>query len=53
MQAGTTYMQHHNQVAVIVYRSICAKYGLEVSKSKWKIPSNVVENDRAKILLAF
>jgi len=33
-----------------VYNNICAEYGLEVPKSKWEIPPNVVQNDRAKML---
>lgn len=46
MQAGTAYI--HNQVAGIVYGSICTEYGLEASMSKRKTPLNVVENDKAK-----
>ncbi len=53
MQAGSAYMERHNQVAVIVYRNICHEYGLEVPRSKWKTPPKVVENDRAKILWDF
>ncbi|KAF7663723.1 hypothetical protein LDENG_00203700, partial [Lucifuga dentata] len=37
----------------IVYRNICAKYGLEVPKSKWETPPKVVENSRAKVLWDF
>ncbi|TWW72943.1 hypothetical protein D4764_15G0003370 [Takifugu flavidus] len=29
MLAGKAYMERHNQVAGIVYRNICTKYGLE------------------------
>ena len=36
MQAGTAYMERHNQVAGIVYRNICTEYGLEVPRSEWK-----------------
>ncbi|KAF7647953.1 hypothetical protein LDENG_00164190, partial [Lucifuga dentata] len=32
---------------------ICAKYGLEVPKSKWETPPKVVENGRAKVLWEF
>ena len=53
MQAGTAYMEHHNQMARIVYRTICAEYGLEDPKSKWETPPKVVENDRAEILWDF
>ncbi|KAF7659584.1 hypothetical protein LDENG_00296340 [Lucifuga dentata] len=50
MLAGTAYTEKHNQVAGIVYRNICAEYGLEVPKSKWETPPKVVENGRAKVL---
>ena len=40
-------------MAGIIYRNICAKYRLEVPKSKWEIPPKVLENDRAKILRDF
>ncbi|KAF7655390.1 hypothetical protein LDENG_00056830 [Lucifuga dentata] len=53
MLAGTAYTERHNQVAGIVYRNICAEYGLEVPKSKWETPSKVVENSRAKVLWDF
>ncbi|KAF7641260.1 hypothetical protein LDENG_00287520 [Lucifuga dentata] len=53
MLAGTAYTERHNQVAGIVYRNICAKYGLEVLKSKWETPPKVVENSRAKVLWDF
>ena len=49
MQTGTAHMELHNQVVGIVYRNVYAEYGLEVPKSKWEIPTKVVENDRAKI----
>ena len=32
-----------------MYRNICTENGLEVSRSEWKTPPKVVENDRAKI----
>ncbi|KAF7654704.1 hypothetical protein LDENG_00066000, partial [Lucifuga dentata] len=35
------------------HRNICAEYGLEVPKSKWKTPPKVVENSRAKVLWDF
>jgi len=31
------------------YRNNCAKYELEVPKSKWEITPKVVKNDKAKI----
>ncbi|KAF7655154.1 hypothetical protein LDENG_00059220, partial [Lucifuga dentata] len=49
-----SYTERHNQVAGIVYRNICAKFRLEVPKSKWETPSKVTENNgRAKILWGF
>ena len=45
MLAGKAYMECHNQVAGIVYRNICAEYGLETPRSKWETPPKVVEND--------
>ncbi|KAF7649568.1 hypothetical protein LDENG_00139440 [Lucifuga dentata] len=53
MLAGTAYTERHNQVAGIVYRNICAEYGLEVPKSKWETPPKVAENSRAKVLWDF
>jgi len=53
MQAGTAYMECHNQVAGIVYRNICTKYGLEAPSSKRKTPPKVVEKNQAKILWDF
>lgn len=38
------------KVADRVYRNICAKYALDVSRSKWDIPPRVVESDWPKIL---
>ena len=53
MQAGTVYSERHNQVASIIYRHICAEYGLEVPGSKWATPPQVIENEPAKILWDF
>ncbi|KAF7648062.1 hypothetical protein LDENG_00162600 [Lucifuga dentata] len=50
MLAGTAYTERHSG---IVYRNICAVYGLEVPKSKWETPPKVVENSRAKVLWDF
>jgi len=41
IQTVMAYMQRHNQVEEIVYRNICAEYGLEVPKSKREIPPKV------------
>lgn len=41
MLAGRAFMEHHNQVAGIVYRNICAEYVLEVARSKWYTPPRV------------
>lgn len=53
MLAGRVYMGYHNQVASIVCRNICAKAGLEVTRSKWDAVRKVVENDQVKILWVF
>ncbi|TWW62748.1 hypothetical protein D4764_04G0013950 [Takifugu flavidus] len=53
MLAGKAYMERHNQVAGIVYRNICTKYGWEVPGSRWETPPKVVENKQAKILWDF
>ncbi|XP_055368940.1 uncharacterized protein LOC129604854 [Betta splendens] len=53
MLAGKAYMERHNQLAGIVYRNICAEYGLETPRSKWETPPKVVDNERAKILWDF
>ncbi|KAF7651925.1 hypothetical protein LDENG_00103690, partial [Lucifuga dentata] len=45
--------ERHNQVAGIVYRNVCAEYGLEVPKSKWETPPKLIENGRAKFLWDF
>lgn len=34
--SSTKYMELHNQVAGMVCRNMCAKYGLEAPRSKWK-----------------
>ncbi|KAK1791032.1 hypothetical protein P4O66_002028 [Electrophorus voltai] len=51
--AGRVHMECHNQVSGIVYRNICAEYGLEVQRSMWDTAPKVMENDRAKILWDF
>lgn len=43
------YTDWHNQVAGIVCRNISIEYGLDASKSRWKIPQKVLENKKAKI----
>ncbi|XP_037549573.1 usherin [Nematolebias whitei] len=53
IQAGKAYMEHHEQAAGIVYRNICAKYGLEVPQLKLETPPKVVEKGRTKILWDF
>lgn len=37
LQAGIAYTENHNKVAGIVYRNICAVYGLEIPQSRWNI----------------
>lgn len=49
MLAGRTYMEHNNPVTSMVYKNICAKYRLEVVRSKCNTPPNVVDIDHAKI----
>ena len=53
MQAGTAYLENHDQVNGVVYRKICAKYELEVPVAKWATPPKVIEKDRAMILWDF
>ncbi|XP_078017068.1 uncharacterized protein LOC144458442 [Epinephelus lanceolatus] len=53
MQAGSAYMERHNQVPGIVYRNICTQYRLKVPKSQWDTPPKVDENNRAEILWDF
>ena len=53
MQAGKANLEHHNQVASIVFSNICAEYGQEVQGSNWTPPPNIIKNDRAKILWDF
>ena len=50
MLAGKAYMGHHNQVAGIIHRNICAEHGLEVPGSRRGTPTKVTENERIKIL---
>lgn len=45
MLAGRACMERYNQGAGIVYRIICAEYGLEVLRSKWETPPSVVETE--------
>lgn len=49
IQAGTTCMECHNQMASVVYKDICLQYGLKAPRSKWTTPPKVVENDKAMI----
>ena len=51
--AGTEYTERHNNMASIVYRAICAEFGLEHSKDWWVEPEKAVMNDHAKILWNF
>lgn len=37
MLADRVYMERHKQVAGIVYRTICAEYGVEAPWSKWEM----------------
>uniref|UniRef100_A0A3Q0T2E5 Aminopeptidase n=1 Tax=Amphilophus citrinellus TaxID=61819 RepID=A0A3Q0T2E5_AMPCI len=53
MQAGTAYTERHNQMAGIVYRNICATYGLGLPKSQWETPLKMTENNRAKVMWDF
>lgn len=46
MQAGTTYTEQHNQVAVTVYKIICTVYGLDPPKPRWEVPQKVMENNK-------
>lgn len=47
------YTERHNVVAGIVYKNICAAYGLEVSSFQWQTPPKVVENYTVKVLWVF
>ena len=51
--AGTAYMERHNHLAAIVYRTICSEYDLEHSGKPRDIPERVVQNDHAKLLWDF
>lgn len=46
MQAGTAYLELHNQVAATICRHICAEYELKVPASKWITHLNVLERRR-------
>uniref|UniRef100_A0A3Q3IKM2 glutaminase n=1 Tax=Monopterus albus TaxID=43700 RepID=A0A3Q3IKM2_MONAL len=43
-------MERHNQVAGIMYRNICAKYRLEVPKSKWDTLTREQDPEILKLL---
>ena len=53
MLAGKADMKHHNQVAGIIHRIICAEYGVEVPRTRWKTPPKVTDKERVKILWDF
>ena len=53
MLAVKAYYELHNQVAGIVYRNVCAEYGLEVPGSKWAMPPKGIESKGARILWDF
>lgn len=53
MLAGKAYMEHHNQMAGILYSNFFTVFGLEVPRSKWDILLKVMENDCAKVLWDF
>lgn len=38
MLAGRAYIKNYNQVADIMYRNICTKFGLETLRSNWDTP---------------
>ena len=46
-------MELLNQVAGIIHRNICTKYGLEVPGSRWETPPKVIENEPVKNLWDF
>lgn len=50
MKAGTSDTEWHNQEAAIVYSNVCTEYELDLPKSRQKIPQNVAENKKTKIL---
>ena len=50
---GTAYTERHNHVAGLVYRNLCAQYGIRQPEKWWEMPDKVNENDRAKILWDF
>ena len=51
--AGTAYTERHNHVAGVVYRGLCAEYGLSQPKNWWEVPDKVNENNHVKILWDF
>ncbi|XP_067939780.1 uncharacterized protein [Watersipora subatra] len=51
--AGNAYTERYNQVAGVVYRSLCDEYGLNKLQHWWEAPRMVNENDLAKILCNF
>lgn len=50
MKASKASAEHRNQVAAIVYGIICNEHELEVTRSRWEMSQNLVENERTKIL---
>ena len=53
MQAGTDYLEHHNQVSGIVYRKIRIDCVIEIPVSKWITTVKVIENYQPKIVWDF
>ena len=51
--AGTKNTERHNNMALIIYKAICAEYNLEHSKDCWVEPEKVVRNDHTKVLWDF
>lgn len=51
--AATSYTERHNQVALVIHRGICKKYGLPVPEEWYQLPESVVENERVKVLWDF
>ena len=47
------FLQEWSYDDKLVYRALCAEYGLSQPKNWWKIQDKVNENDRAKILWDF
>lgn len=48
MLTGRAYREHQNQVAGIVCRNICVKYGLEVPKFKLVLPLGLLRMTKAR-----